>query len=182
MKVQAINNRGKYNYQQSKPSFKGLIKSEAINDLMTKTPVMIQEKFKSKEISINKTAFLWDQFKEAFESINKRVAKLNLFTTLETKGNDVKEVVLKNAYSEYEEPLNFKFAEKGDDYTNKLSRALGYRIANDSIEDNVAILTDLANSLEKVDFHGVEAKMVLHSDNPSCIRDAIRETYKNEVK
>ena len=42
MQVQAINNRGKYNYQQNKPSFKGLIKSEAINDIMTKTPVMIQ--------------------------------------------------------------------------------------------------------------------------------------------
>ena len=179
MQVQAINTN---NYQQNKPSFKGIIKSKAINDLMTKTPVMIQEKFKSKEISINKTAFLWDQFKEAFESINKRVAKLNLFTTLETKGNDVKEVVLKNRCSEYVEPLNFKFAEKCDDFNNEVFRAEGYKIANVSIEENVDILTDLANSLEKVDFHSVEAKMVLHSDNPSCIRDAIRETYKSEVK
>ena len=179
MKVQAINTN---NYKQNKPSFKGLIKSEAINDIMTKTPVMIQTASKTKEIPQSRASFLLIEFMKAFESINEHIAKLNFFTTLETKGTDIEEVVLKNAYSEYVEPLNFKFAKKGDNYTNKLSRALGYKIANDSIEDNVGILTDLANSLEKVDFHSVEAKMVLHSDNPSCIRDAIRETYKNEVK
>ena len=149
---------------------------------MTKTPAMIQAVSKTKEITQSRISFLQIEFMKAFESINEHIAKLNFFTTLETQGNELKEVVLKNRYSEYVEPLNFQFAKKGDDYTNKLSRALGYRIANDSIEDNVGILTDLANSLEKVDFHSVEAKMALHSDNPSCIRDAIRETYKNEVK
>ena len=48
MKVQAINTN---NYQQNRHSFKGIIKSEAIKDLMTKTPVMIQDKFKAKEFA-----------------------------------------------------------------------------------------------------------------------------------
>ena len=179
MKVQAINTN---NYQQNKPSFKGHIKSEVINDLMTKTPVMIQTVSKTKEIPQSRASFLLIEFMKAFESINEHIAKLNFFTTLETQGKELKEVVLKNRYSEYVEPLNFKFAEKCDDFMNEVFRAEGYKIANGSIEENVDILTDLANSLEKVDFHSVEAKMVLHSDNPSCIRDAIRETYKNEVK
>ena len=179
MKVQAINTN---NYQQNKPSFKGLIKSETINDLMTKTPVMIQTASKTKEIPQSRASFLLIEFMKAFESINEHIAKLNFFTTLETQGKELKKVVLKNRYSEYVEPLNFKFAEKCDDFLNEVFRAEGYKIANDSIEDNVGILTDLANSLEKVDFHSVEAKMVLHSDDPSFIRVAIREAYKNEVK
>ncbi len=179
MKVQAINTN---NYQQNKSSFKGIIKSEAIKDLMTKTPVMIQDKFKAKEFSPTKTARLMDKFMKAFESINDRVRNLNFATTLETQGNEVKEVVLKNKYSEYVEHLNFKFAEKCDDFNNEVFRAEGYKIANVSIEENVDILTDLADSLEKVDFHGVEAKMVLHSPEPVWIRNDIREIYKNQVK
>jgi hypothetical protein len=186
MKVQAINNYSQHQAINQKtnnnPNFNGIVKSETITDLMTKTPVMIQDKFKAKEFSPAKTARLMDKFMKDFESINDRVHNLNFFTTLETQGNKVKEVVLKNKYSEYVEPLNFKFAEKCDDFKNKVFRAVGYKIANGSIEENVDILTDLANCLEKVDFHSVEAKMVLHSDNPSCIRDAIRETYKNQLK
>ena len=186
MKVLSINN---YSQQQAisqktnnNPNFNGFIKSEAIIDLMTKTPVMIQDKFMVKKFSPTKTAHWMEKFLKAFESINDRVHNLNFFTTLETQGNEVKEVVLKNSYSEYVEPLNFKFAEKCDDFSNVVLRAEGYKIANVSVEENVDILTDLANCLDKVDFHGVEAKMVLHSPTHSWIRDAIRETYKNQIK
>lgn len=186
MKVSSINNYSQHQAisqkTNNKPNFNGIVKSETITDLMTKTPVMIQDKFKAKEFSPIKTARLMDKFMKAFESINDRVHNLNFATTLETQGNEVKEVVLKNRYSEYVEHLNFKFAEKCDDFNNEVFRAEGYKIANVSIEENVDILTDLADSLEKVDFHGVEAKMVLHSPAPFWIRNDIRETYKNQVK
>ena len=185
MQIRPIQQSQNSNYKSNNlTNFKGSINCKELNRIFAETPVKIQQKYNSKAIDAKQFERLTKSFQELYTSIIAHLGKLNQYTELKTaeRSTGSRVAFLENAYSEYIEPLNFRFAVKSkDEKINELHRSCGFDIVNETPEENIKIMASLEYCLEQLDSHTVEAKMVLHSNEPSKIQDAIKINYKDKV-
>lgn len=156
-----------YNKSNNKPNFKGYISSDLINDMFVRVPLSLSKKLKEKSITSDECASLLKKYKKAYKTIKNYMSNLNTFTELDTidVGEHKQAVVLKNHYSKYVEALDIIQDDKECGTPQK----------------DIEILSDIANRLKNIDAHSIEAKMVLHSDNPFFIQNDIKKRYKDTI-